>query len=366
MAERQSTPPLATRLVAVAVGLCLLGLSVLVGAHLLDADTSTPDDVDRRRDLDIHLAPAGRCSQSGDASSVETAVCTLGRAQQRLLDLREQGGADADITVRFAPGRYEAEPFYWRVWARPGHTLRFAPDWWEPGEQPAAGADRPEFRGTGTTSDHWLSLVRPEAAAREPVGAVQFLHLDVTGHTNGIMVNGGMHLDGDPGEQATAVGPAVPEVVVDDVRLHGLGNRRRASGPRNESALALRNVATGTVVRCRFEDVANAAGEEQFAHAVYAMGSSSVVIEDNVFEYVSGDPIRLRNDNQDFVVSDNVFRRSGSRAMVSDWHLDREAARDRGSQWETPSQRPSMSGNDVGTGYSGGDVVAWRAYDGRE
>ena len=113
--------------------------------------------------------------------------------------------------------------------------------------------------------------------------------------------------------------------------------------------------------------MANTEGEEKFAHAIYAMDSRSVTISGNTFSRVSGDPIRLRNNNQDFVVTGNVFERSGSRAAVSDWYVDKEAAQERDQQWETRSEKPRLSGNEfVGGGYDGDEVQSWRPYDGVE
>ncbi|RCK69128.1 hypothetical protein DT076_12340 [Desertihabitans brevis] len=315
-----------------------------------------PEPVDAP--VEVFVAPRGQCDPDASGRSADAAVCDLEGAHRVVERLHEQGRARGDLTIRFAGGRYDMGTYYWRTWAQPGHTLRFVPDWWEPGTEEPAGP-LPEFHGEPTSS-HWLSVVR-DASSPQPVGTVQIAHLAVTGYRNGIMVNGGLILGGSPEERAEAIDPPVPYVSVHRVVIEDLGNRHVPDAAPAEWALALRNVVSGSVRDSRFEWIANAEDDEKYAHAVYAMESEGVSITGNLFHRISGDPVRLRNDNRDFLVLRNHFVRSGTRAAVSDWHVDREAAKERDQGWEVSSEEPEMRGNRVyDGGYRGGRVVEWR------
>lgn len=297
----------------------------------------------------IHLSPTGSDSNSG--LSAGSPLKTLARAQVVLAAQAPQ----SDVEIRIKQGVYVAAPLVWNTYV-PGHTITFLPIDYEYGEGIGGIAGRPVFRGNGA-GGYWLSARLPSG---HPDGAtlLRFYYLQVERYGNG-----GLQLRGGTGQNAqritTPTNAGVNRNTVFGMMFTELGSAYGSAT--GYGAVNLQNSSDNLIRNNHFVRIVNDSSERGLVHGVYAAHHSKRNhIVANKFSYVSGDPVRTRNDSNDTIAEDNTFTRSGSGASYSEWFCDAACvAAHPGHGRECASHGNFFRRNDTGTGYSGGSISLW-------
>lgn len=262
----------------------------------------------------IYMAPRngwyyGGVEVSGQDSNPGTPqypVRTLNGAQRIVGELLGSGLPLRDIEVRIASRLYDY-PNQHVTWTKnmPRNTITFLP--W-------IGNERPVFdgRASATTCTNSSTICGD-------VCGVSFFKLKVTGQANIIMrymkiqyYGSGVAVQGAQGSQ-----------------FYGMYFYKIGSAHQNIRGTTAAVSIYGGAKYTRFEnshfinienrpspDVCYGPGE---IHAIYLedKGTEGSIIERNLFEYVSGDPVRIRNGVHNTFTNYNIFRRTGLNAFGS-------------------------------------------------
>lgn len=263
-------------------GLVLTATGSAAGAGPSVATTASPDAV-------VHLSTSG--SDAGDGTAAEP-VRTLTRAAALLA-----GTETERATVWIEPGTYhEPAVVAWNRVPQESVTLRStSPD------------RRPVFDGSEATGSfhYWMNTA---GGPRLVVEGLQVRNYRT----------GGIRMDTDGN-------------VVRDVVFEQLGNAHVPDGP-GYAALHLLGSSGNEISDTVFRDLENV-DCPGCMHGVYAAnGSSDNRVTGSVFDRITGDPVRLRNDTHRNVFTHNTFSESGSyrsgdarwphRAMASFWRFN--------------------------------------------
>lgn len=354
-----------------------------IGAYYLTKNTFAQAAVS------VYMAPAGKCSDTGAKATLgrtSTApVCTTSKAQSVLADLKAEGKANGDVYVRLASGTYMTNTFggVLKTTANKGKKFYVVPSWYSGPNTSVAGKTLPTIRCHAAGS-YGLSVTK----GSEGMAVVSLLNINTC--TNGLNVGGdfsyacnrpGSGLDYVTG----AVGSPQNNLTVHRVTIERIGNKYikktaaqkaadkaagRSTADAGNYALNLNNANTVIITSSNFRYNENVAisnkNEPVLMHSIYAKQSSNVRIAGNAFNYVSGDPIRLRHVNKNVALRSNTFTRSGSTSIASDWHITKKLVQTGGAAYansclERPSQKPIFDRNNVGKTYLKKPVKLWSA-----
>src|SRR5699024_2726860 len=295
------------------------------------------------------------CGKQASGLSPDEAVCGLEQANERLLDLSENGQAQGDVDVRIAPGVYESGPIEWTYNPDAEHTLRFLPSWQQEGTGPDDNRPRPVIRGDGSeaTRDEAGFTYRQEGSER--TGPVEFHHLQFEQWgVAGLIVYGGVDTNGTPSQVTTLTAPPIQDVVIRGNVVRDVGSIA-LEGTRAEAGIGISNTHNAVIRDNVVKRVANVEGEQEtYAHAVYLRRSTSTRITGNEFSMVSGDAIRIRDQSDNSRVWGNTYERAGGiNGAVGLYFRDiRTAERDE-ARSECESRGTDVAEADPGTNWDG-------------
>ena len=261
----------------------------------------------------LYLSPDGADSLSGLTPS--EALMTLAGAHMRLRQYKPVIDQDIEIRIRFVAAKpYLGQTVDW-THTSPEHTISFMPEDYRSYGRIDIMAGRPVFDGQGA-EDWFFDLRQPEAGAAGGPTNVRFYYLHIQNY-----VPGAIRFHGDRDDRSGWNGYNT----VSGCCFYRLGNMHFASDSVGYGALDLVNSDHNVIRNNRFERLANRGLDGALCHAVYlAHNSEYNRISANSFEYVSGDPIRVRDYSNFNAVIGNSFARTGVHAFMSDWYAEGE------------------------------------------
>lgn len=290
----------------------------------------------------VYLSTKGRDSNSGLTPA--TSVLTLARVQTLLKAARPP----RDVEVRIAQGTYLGQSVTWTYY-NPAHRISFMPiDYHGGGVTSIAGL--PIFDGQGAGA-----LLGLHVADGKPT-RLEFIYLQIQRYQKFGILFGGNRDDFTQGWNGYN-------------RVYGCRFTKIGSydnpGANGYGALDLVNSRHNTIRNNHFVDVRNASSGAGLMHAVYlAHGSSDNAISANRFTNVSGDPIRVRDESNRNIVTDNVFSDTGA-AFISDWWCDKsKLSACTKASGECPSWENQFRKNQIHCGYGGKTAALFKYYQG--
>jgi hypothetical protein len=299
----------------------------------------------------VYLRATG--SDANDGMTPETGVKTLDRVQAILSAAAPQ----LDVEVRIGQGAYVAPRTYWRYYI-PGHTISFMPIDYEYGEGIGDIAGRPVFRGNGTAG-FWFSARLPAGHSGGDTN-LRFYYLQVERYSSGAV-----ELHG--GTTTNSAGIMVPATAGANRNVF-FGNQFSNLGTKFNSAsigyggIDAVNSSGNVIENNHFLNNENTGSNAGLIHGVYlAHHSNGNVVKNNRFRYVSGGPMRTRNDSNDNDIFGNSFERAGRGGYYSEWFCDSPCvAENPGHARECASHGNLFHDNDVISGYTGGTLSLWQ------
>lgn len=112
-----------------------------------------------------------------------------------------------------------------------------------------------------------------------------------------------------------------------NITFENIGSMYSKNKKYSSSAICFVNSRFNLIKNCTFKNIININknNEDILIHAVYlAHYSSNNVIENCKFNNVSGDPIRVRDESNNNIIKNNVFRKTGSHSYFSEWYCSSE------------------------------------------
>ncbi|MGC4893817.1 right-handed parallel beta-helix repeat-containing protein [Micromonospora sp. DT31] len=321
-----------------AVVVCLLA-GLLTAAPAAAADTP----------FTIYVATHGDDGNNG--LTLADAVATLDGAEQVLA----AAAPSTDVEIRIAPGEYVAPTTYWHTLVA-GHTISFLPLAYNySGSLPPDG--RPVFRSDGTPG-YWLQAGLPTG---HPGGdtKLRFYYLDITGYGAG-----GLAIVGPTatvGGLKRPVGNGMNANTIYGMRFHHMG-KKYSTDPVGYGGLIMWNSRNNTIRNNHFENLENPAPDARLIHGIYlSNGASDNLISNNAFRWISGGPMRVRNDANGNLVRDNLFTRTGEPnvGFFSEWSCDRACATTYNQPPECGSHGNVFEYNTLYAGYDGKWQASW-------
>ena len=313
-------------------------------AGLLPATTAAAASV-----FTVYVAPNGNDSRSG--LSPAEAVVTLERAE----GVVKAGNPATNVEIRIAPGVYVAPTTRWDTFIN-GYTISFLPlSYAYTGSLPPDG--RPVFRSDGTAG-YWMWASLP---AGHPGGdtRLRFYYLEITGYGAG-----GLAI---VGPTATVnglkrpVGQGMNGNTVYGMKFHRMGTAHSADSV-GYGGLVTWNSRNNSIRNNHFDYLENSAPDGGLIHGIYlAHGSSGNLISNNSFRWITGGPVRVRNDSNGNQVRENTFTRTSVSPVgfFSEWSCDQACATQYSQPLECGSHGNVFEYNTLYTGYDGNWLPTW-------
>ncbi|MFD8864652.1 right-handed parallel beta-helix repeat-containing protein [Streptomyces sp. NPDC059590] len=276
-------------------GVPALILALLAGGGAMaaaPAGAAAPEEITVYVDPDV---PAGEAR----ARSGRTAGDAVASFEEAERILRSKGAINARILT---PGGtyYPEKEINWS-YDPPGGDLTFAA---------VPGTGKVVFDGSrgnraAAASGYYMTITSANS------------NITVSGRTIQRYTNGGIRIRGGSGDR-------VNNVTIKGNTFRYLGNKH-SSGGIGYGGVHITSSSKVKITGNKFYYLENRSSPGAI-HGVYlANATNSSVISGNRFGYVSGDPIRTRNNSKNNTVSGNKFWRAGTYAIFSDWRFGREA-----------------------------------------
>lgn len=297
----------------------------------------------------VYMSPSG--VDTNDGHTPGSAVRTLARVQQVLAAERPR----SDVEVRINQGTYVAPETAWSFYVT-GHSVSFMPIDYEVGESRDGIAGLPVLRSSGTAG-WWLSARLPSGHGGGDTN-LRFYYLQVEGYSTG-----GLYIGG--GYSTNAQGISVPSTAgANHNTLYGmvfqnLGSKYNPSGL-GYGAVDLVNSSDNSIRNNHFRSNENNGPDAALIHGIYlAHWSKRNTIASNRFSFITGGPMRTRNDSNDNDIYANTFERTGG-AAYSEWFCDAAcSASNPGQGRECASHGNFFHNNSLVSSYSGNALTVW-------
>ncbi len=332
-------PSMRKRVVALASVVATVALVFTGSAYVASAETTTDTVTAADGPYKVYMSTKG--SDKNDGSTLAKAVASLEGAEQALVKAKPT----TDVEVLIDKGTYVAGTTKWQFTV-PGHSIAF---------KRLKSDSRPVFSGNNKNG-YWFSASTP--AGEDGGNAnLHFYGLKVQDYSSGGLqfrgktktVNGMVRADG--------VG--LNKNTVENMWFSNIGSKHTGGNP-GYGAINLWNSSNNTFRNITFTNIENAAPNGGMMHGVYAAHhSNGNKVFDSRFEYISGDPVRVRNDSNNNSFYDNSFKRTGVRAQYSDWFCHQWCADQNDQARECASHGNKFYNNDNISGYDGSVVGNW-------
>ncbi|MFL6074421.1 MAG: hypothetical protein ACJ73S_13590 [Mycobacteriales bacterium] len=298
----------------------------------------------------VYLDPAG--SDGNDGLTPATAIRTLARAQAVLTAAAPQ----TDVEVRVKQGTYVAPTTSWHFIV-PGHTISFMPVDYQYGDGIGDIAGRPVFRGDGTAG-YWFSGGLPSGSTGGDTN-LRFYYLQVERYSQGGLTIGGGTTTNSDGIRVPSTAGANHNTIF-GMQFQYLGSKWSSAGFAY-GGVDLVNSSDNVIRNNHFVHLENTGGDAGLLHGVYlAHNSSRNSVTGNQFSYITGVPMRTRNQSDTNDISGNTFTRAGATAFYSEWFCDSSCVADNpGHPRECSSHGNVFHDNDTVSGYDGTHLSWW-------
>jgi hypothetical protein len=313
----------------------------------------------------VYMAPAG--NDANDGLTPATAIATLVRAQAVL----KEHEPSSDVEIRIAQGTYVSPPFHdWRFYV-PGHTISFMPiDYQLGGGLPAGGL--PIFRNAKCGSIYcdgfWLQPRLPRETS-DPLydggtSGLRFYYLQIEYYSAGAISVFG---DSERDVEDETYNP--PLRVRGSQGLNGntffgmqfrhLGSQW-GGGTYGYGGIVLTNSSSNRIANNHFINIENASPNGGYIHGLYITHfSSSNIVQQNRFEYISGDAVKFRNLSNFNIVEKNTFTRAGRTSYYRGEFCDLQCAIDNKLARQCAEYHNRFFDNIIQSGYDGGSISTW-------
>lgn len=316
----------------------------------------------------VYMAPTGDGgSDANDGLTPETPVNTLPRVHDILTAERP----DTDVEIRIKQGVYTAKPFHeWRFYV-PGHAVSFMPIDYEPGDDVGDIAGLPVFRnatcGDSYCGGYWL-MPRLPRDTDDPLydggdSNLRFYYLQVERYSSGglsIFGNSERDWDDETYDPPLHIKPTdgLNNNLIFGMQFRNLGNKW-SGGRWGYGGIVLTNSSNNRIVNSHFVNIENSdhAGN---IHGLYVTHhSSDNVIERNKFSYVSGYPVKFRNQSNDNKVEENRIHRAGRISYYRGEFCDTACARKHDISQQCASWGNRFFYNRLQGNYAGDQPSLW-------
>ncbi|SDN28735.1 right-handed parallel beta-helix repeat-containing protein [Allokutzneria albata] len=312
----------------------------------------------------VHMAPGAPAHNDG--LTARTPVGSLARVQEVLRRHRPK----SDVEVRIEQGVYRSAGMQdWRFYI-PGHTISFMPADYEQGTGLPPGG-RPVFRNVaGHPGGFWFQARLPKDRT-DPLhnggdSGLRFYYLQVEEYSAGaISIFGDSERDvsdesHDPPLRVRG-SQGLNGNLLFGMMLRNLGDKHAPGAPFGYGAVVLTNSSGNRIENNTFDRVENTDPHAGYVHGTYVTHfSSSNVIVRNRFEWISGDPIKVRNASSYNVFEHNTFDRTGRTAHYADEFCDLDCARKNKIDRQCASFHNRLFRNKLGRSHTGDAALpAW-------
>ena len=298
----------------------------------------------------VYVSPNG--ADGNDGRTPATAVATLDGAQVVLTAAKPT----SDVEVRIAKGTYVAKTASarWKFFVA-GHSVSFMPAAYRPG-RPTPMGQRPVFHGPDTPA-WWMQVNLPDGSPGGDTN-LRFLDLVVEHYTAGGMTIAGPTTTNEYGIAVPASAGLNHNLV--SGMIFRDGGSVHVPSHYGWGALDFVNSSDNLIVGNQFVRLENAGADAGLMHGVYlAHYSSRNIVSGNLFDGITDDPMRVRNDSDDNQVFGNVFKRGGSLGYFTDWFCDTTCvAQNPGHTRECASHGNTFHHNELISGYAGAPIPA--------
>jgi hypothetical protein len=244
---------------------------------------------------------------------------------ERAEEILRRGGIRKATILTPGGTYYPRKEIRW-TYDPPGGELTFAA---APGTGPVV------FNGTYSTGGYFLRITSKNS------------NLTISGKKIEKFTTGGIRVDGKSGAR-------VNNVTIKNNTFQKIGNKHKPGGP-GYGGVHATGSSNLTITGNKFYYLENTSGPGEI-HGVYlATVTNSTKITKNRFGYISGDPIRTRNDSKNNIVSDNMFWRTGAYAIFSDWRFKSESC-GKGNVLKNNRYGKSYYDKRFGSGAKQGDI----------
>lgn len=340
-------------------------ISTATGAEVSAREPAVPA---AQQVFTVYLAPTDKGGDdANDGLTPDSPINSIRRAQQVL---REHDPA-TDVEIRIEQGTYVAPPFHeWRYYI-PGHTIAFMPIDYVRGQGfPDGGL--PVFRndqcGSHYCDGFWLQPRLPRDPS-DPLydggtSGLQFFYLQVERYSAG-----GISVYGDSERDVEDESYDPPMRVPGSAGLNGntffgmqfrkIGNKW-SGGSYGYGAIVLTNSSDNRIENNHFVHIENASPYGGYIHGTYITHhSTSNTVTRNRFAYISGDPVKVRNQSHYTTVENNRFTRTGRLAYYKGEFCDRQCAIEHDIARQCASYHNRFFNNTVNSAYDGGWMSDW-------
>lgn len=286
----------------------------------------------------VYMAtPANGGSDSNSGLTSTSPVVSLHRVHEVLKAARPT----TDVEVRVRQGTYVVPPMLNWYFYVPGHTVSFLPVDYDYGEGESGIAGRPVFRNKRNAdgsypTGNWLHARTGSAGAPLAGGGtsgLRFYYLQVEYY-----ISGGVGIDGQSGHDVEDERYDPPISIKGSTGLNGntfagmvfrrIGNKWTGGGNAyGWGAIVLTNSSNNRITNSHFVEVENSGGWQEYLHGVYVTHfSSHNRIDNSRFAYISGDPIKTRDQSNFNDFDHNNFTRTGFKSFFRDQICDKTCA----------------------------------------
>lgn len=295
----------------------------------------------------VYVSTTG--DDANDGLTPETAIASLQRAETVIADT----APTTNVEVRIEQGTYESGSLAWDTYV-PGHTISFLPvDYNYEGVIPPGG--RPVFQPPAGHANYWFYAKLPTGHPGGDMG-LRFYYLEVTGYgQGGLAFVGNTEVVGDLQRPS---GLGLNGNTVYGMKFRNLGSTYNPDVEYGFGGVTGKNSSGNQIVNNHFVHLENEAPSEAGIHGIYlAHGSSNNYVKSNYFEWISGNPMRVRNDSNDNNIRDNTFKRTGLGSYYSDWSCGTKCSEENNGQaFECASHGNLFRYNDLYSGYLGTQI----------
>lgn len=298
----------------------------------------------------VYMDAAG--SDAADGLTPATGVKTLNRVQQVLAAAAPQ----TDVEVRIKQGTYVAPTSTWQYYV-PNHTVTFLPIDYVYGGGATSIAGRPVFRSDGSAG-YWLKASWPSGSVGGDTN-LRFYYLQVELYSQGGLAISGATTKNSLGVTVPSNAGANHNTVFGMV-FTKLGSKYSSAGFAY-GGVDMVNSSDNLIKNNHFTYEENTGSDYGLIHGVYlAHWSKRNTVTGNEFAYISGGPMRTRNDSNDNDIYGNKFTRTGTVAYYSEWFCDADCvAANPGHGRECASHGNVFHDNNTISGYYGSDISWW-------
>ncbi len=240
--------------------------------------------------FDLFISTSGSDYNSGKNSY--NSIATLKKAQ----DILKKNKINIDVRIYIDSGLYKNQFVTWDYFNNSNIIFLGL-----------VKNHNPIFDGEGEKI--WFNLIKKNGTCSN----VTIMNIDVINYKQGIVFNG---------DRDNPYGGWNGNNKLINLKIKNIGTLYSIDTTYSSSAVCFINSRFNIIKNCYFTNIENDKKnkEDILIHALYfAHYSSNNIVEKCNFSYISGDPIRVRDESNNNIINKNIFTKTGSHAFFSEW-----------------------------------------------